>query len=520
MTQHQRMPAEKKRLNKAAYELRKYLGAEEQAELDQLLWSPVNERERYRSDPVAFVREVLKAEPTPYQRDILRSLAKKRRVCVRGPHGMGKTGIAAMCILWFIAVNDECKIPTTASAWRQLTDFLWPEIHKWALRAEWWRVGVQMRSERELLKQRLELGANRFAFALASVDEAKIEGAHSEAILYLFDEAKTIPPAIWDAAEGALSAGQAYALALSTPGDSSGRFYDIQTRKPGYEDWHVVHVTLEQAIAAGRINADWAEQRAKAWGPESTMYRRRVLGEFAEDSADTVIPLSLIEAANRRWLTLEKLYAEIAAEQGKEVAEQVVWGPLSELGVDPARFGHDETGYAFRYGKHIRKVFRTAREETMHTTGRAVGFVDTTAADVRVDVNGLGAGVFDRLREVIKERKAEGHEPSWTTTPINVSTGTKMRDKTGQLQFHRLRDWLWWNLREILESGEAALPPDEQLTADLVMPKWQINSSGKILVESKDDMRTRLGRSPDTGEAVMLAFAPEEAPYHFKIAFL
>lgn len=515
-------PTSQRDVRKMAFELRQFLTDAERVELDRLLLSPPRERARYKNDPVSFAKEVLKVELAPYQERVLEALAKYRRVCVCGPHGMGKTTTSSVAILWFISTRDECKIPTTASAWRQLIEFLWPEIHKWALRGEWWRIGEQIRPGKELLAQRLVLGANRFAFAIASNDEAKIEGVHSDSVLYLFDEAKTIPPAIWDAAEGAMSIGDAYALACSTPGESTGRFYDIMNKKPGFEDWHIVHIKMEEVIAAGRMSKDWAEARARAWGEQSVMYRRRVRGEFAEDSGDTLIMLSQVEAAQERWRDLQFQIATLVGSgvDAHEALEQVL-GPMTHLGVDPARLGNDKTGWAHRHGQTILKVHRTDKEDTMETAGRAFQHLQGNMAVAHIDVNGLGAGVYDRLRELWDEgklRTPKGKTPP--LVPINVSNGTRQTDRTRQHSFNRLRDFLWWNVRELLENNEIALPPDDEMARDLVSPSWTITSSGKILIESKDDIRKKLGRSPDVGDAVILAYSPDTPAYSLKIGFV
>src|SRR3972149_8315130 len=256
----------------------------------------------YRRDPVAFARDILGViEIRPYQEQALSALLEHRRVCMRGPHGIGKTALEAWAVLWALAVHEEIKAPTTASAWRQLTENLWPEIHKWSSRAKWDRIGLRVRPERELLKRRLQLGDNRFAFALASSDEAKIEGAHSAVVFYGFDEAKTIQAEIWDAAEGAFSTGEGYALAISTPGEPAGRFYDIQTDRRSYPHWHIIRVTETEARRVVPGFAQWADLMAVQWGEQSAVYQNRGAGEFAQSETETVIPLAWVEAAMDRW---------------------------------------------------------------------------------------------------------------------------------------------------------------------------------------------------------------------------
>jgi hypothetical protein len=98
---------------------------------------------------------------------------------------------------------------------------------------------------------------------------------------------------------------------------------------------------------------------------------------------------------------------------------------------------------------------------------------------------------------------------------FNASEGTKERDKSGEIGFVNKRAAAWWALRELLDpagDGEIALPPDDELTGDLTAPQWTVQSGGRILIESKDDIRKRLGRSTDAGDAVVMAFATPSRP--------
>lgn len=443
---------------------------------------------RYWNDLDGFARECIDWPAgkgvTPYQSDILAALPEKRRVSVRGPHGLGKTALAAITVLWFALTRDgrDWKIPTTASAWRQLTKFLWPEIHKWARRLKWQSIGRPAFDPRlELLTEQLKLSTGS-AFAMASDNPALIEGAHADFMLYLFDESKAIPPGTWDSAEGAFSTGETYWLAISTPGEPNGRFYEIQSRRPGYEDWWTRHVTLAETITAGRISQTWAEARLRQWGESSAVYQNRVLGEFASSEESGVIPLAWVERANDRW--------QAWVDAGRP-------GQLTALGVDVARSGEDKTVIAVRAGLVVTELRRTAKEDTMQTAGRVRGIFAAHKCRVRavIDVIGVGAGVVDRLRE-------EGYY----VVPFNASERTDRTDRSGELGFINKRSSGWWNLREMLEHEDVALPPDDLLTGDLTAPGWKVLSGGKIQVESKDDIRKRLGRSTDDGDAVVMAF--------------
>jgi hypothetical protein len=404
------------------------------------------------------------------------------------------SGIAAIAVHWFALTRDaagvDWKIPATAGSWHQLTQYLFPEIHKWAGRLRWDKVrdGRPFSRAHELQNLNLRL-AHGSAFAGASANAALIEGAHADSLLFLFDEGKAIPAATFDACEGALGGtGEAFALILSTPGAPSGRFYDICARKPGYEDWHPVHVTLERAIAAGRISEEWAEQRARQWGTESAIYQNRVLGEFYASDEDSVIPLAWAEAAVARWHAWD--------EAGRPEP-----GRPRTVGVDVARTGQDRTVLALRNGPVITELRRSVKEDTMQTTGRVKGILDADdSVTAVVDVIGIGAGVVDRLREQHARVLA-----------FNASRGSKAKDSTREFGFANRRSEAWWTMRQALDPSsdpDICFPDDEMLLGDLSAPQWKVTSSGRIAVETKEEIAKRLGRSTDDGDAVIQAFVP------------
>ena len=467
---------------------------------DVLMPAPPSNTQQYRDDPVGFVRDCIifppGRSPGDYQLDILAHIPTHRRVCARGPHGLGKTTLAAWVVWWFACTRDgeDWKLVTTASVWRQLQQYLWPEIHKWSRQVRWDVLGLTApREGRELLDLALKLRTGS-AFAVASDQPTAIEGAHADQILYIFDESKAISDATFDAIEGAFSAGEAYAVAISTPGEPLGRFYDIQRRSKGYEDWWVRAVTLDEAVAAGQVNAGWARDRANQWGEQSAVYINRVKGEFASSDEDGVIPLSWLEAANRRWLDRHP-----GCMSGGEIAH-VCEAPVrvDVHGVDVGGEGNDKTVIALRVGNEIRELRRFSKADPMVVVGHVVGVMDRFGGKAVVDTIGIGAGVGARLKELGFKMEA-----------FVAGAGTDKKDSSGEMGFVNKRAGMWWGLREMLspDSGdEVCLPPDDRLTGDLVAPKWKVTSGGRIQVEAKADIKKRLGRSTDDGDAVVMAF--------------
>lgn len=473
------------------------------------------------------------------------SLVVLGRIAIRAPHGVGKSATAALLVLWFALTRDDdpdadWKIPTTASAWRQLKNFLWPEIHKWTRRLRWnkmpWRP-KPFDTRTELMSLSLKLSSGE-AFAAASDTPWAIEGAHARHLLYVFDEAKAIPASLFDAAEGAFAAPsldrlppseksspllqnasptskllppsekssplnsdasslgddgwrpepETLAFCISTPGEPSGRFYDIHAHKKGYEDWHPRHIKLEEAIAAGRISREWAEQRKLQWGEVSSVYQNRVLGEFASEGENSTIPLGWVELANERWLERED--------------EARRPGPLTAIGLDVARGGTAQTVYALLAGDLVKELRKHSGEDTMQTTGRLIGLHEAYGGALVVDVNGIGASVVDRGRELRAPIIA------FVAAGKPEHAGVEIRDRSGELGFVNIRAAAWWNLREMLDpafGATLALPPDDELIGELVAPRWKIASGGKILIESKEEIYERLNRSTDSADAVVQA---------------
>lgn len=447
-------------------------------------------QQRYWDDPAGWVRDCLEWKKgegaAEYQNEIMNALPKEKRVSARGPHGIGKSSMAAWIVLWYADTRDgkDWKVATTASAWRQLTKYLWPEVHKWVRRIKWDVLGRRPYQQgKDLLDLSLKLTSGE-AFAVASDNSDLIEGAHADHLLYLFDESKSIPSDTWDSAEGAFSTGNCFFFSISTPGEPSGRFFDIQSRKAGYKDWWVRHVTKDEAIAAKRISKDWADARCKQWGENSAVYQNRVEGNFASSEEDGVIPLTWVERAIERWHIID---------------DEKAWGKLTKLAVDVGR-GGDPTVIARAHSMFIKEFEETNDRSIMPVVGRLKGIADAhkSLSAIVIDVIGLGAGVVDRLREM---KSVAGK-----VVAFNAAGATHAKDKTRELAFVNNRAWAWWSVRELLQDDIIALPPNDEMIGELTAPKYQMMSGGRIQIEAKEDVIKRLGRSTNYADTVIQIF--------------
>jgi len=432
---------------------------------------------------------------TPYQAEALTDLPNCKRLAIRGPHGLGKTALGAWVVLGFALTRDvdvDWKVITTASAWRQLKHYLWPEIHKWAKLLNWEKIGRPPFSRtRELLTLHLTLSTGS-AFAVASDDHTTVEGAHATDLAYLFDEAKTIPDPTWDASEGAFAApdaGDIWALAISTPGISFGRFFDIHSRKPGYEDWKARHVKIEEAIAAGRVSTAWVEQRKKQWGAKTDLFKARVLGEFMSGSAEGIIPLAWVEAANERW---------------EDWRDAGFPGTVTAVGVDVGGglATGDKTTIAIIVDNvkvlSLKRYDRAADPDValMEVVGLVAGIIRNRGGVAYIDSTGIGLGVLHRLIEM--------GIPAYG---FIAAKKTDLRDRTGDMGFANWRMAAWWITGEMLDPTSeinACIPSDDELTGELVsFGVKRYTSDSKMVGESKEDLIKRLKRSTDSADAVV-----------------
>jgi hypothetical protein len=213
---------------------------------------------------------------------------------------------------------------------------------------------------------------------------------------------------------------------------------------------------------------------------------------FVSSSFDSFIPATLVLKARR--------------------LKSEPYGQLI-IGVDPAGKGADRTSIAWRQGRCITKVESRKGLDTMEVTGWVAKIIsEQKPALVNIDVGGLGVGVFDRLIEQGHSRHVV-RAVNFGGKPIELPPLGEDAKPAGGPANRRAE--MWGNLKKALESEAGlSLPDSDSLQADMVGPGYKFNSSGQLLLESKEDMRRRGVPSPDEADAVALCFSePDGAPF-------
>ncbi len=449
----------------------------------------------YRSNPVLFHQEVLQFEPDEWQRAALMDLANHSKVSVRSGQGVGKTGIEAGSLLWFLTCFPFPRVVATAPTRQQLHDVLWSEVAKWQNKSpllqeilKWTKTYIYMRGYEK----------RWFAVARTATKPENMQGFHEDNMFFIVDEASGVADPIMEAILGTLSGENNKLLMCGNPTRNSGIFYDSHTQDRSIYRCHKV-----SSLDSPRTNKENIDALIKKYGVESNVVRVRVLGEFPLQEDDVFIPISIIEAATMR-------------EPDKEVS-------FIRLGVDVARFGDDETIIAENVANNITLPIMRKGQDLMRTVGDIVKhyryltekYPDYSGPiEVNIDDTGLGGGVTDRLSEVKKEENLN----RLIINPVNFSAAVP--DKKAAKEYNDITTYAWGRLREMLRENDIVLANDNELVGQLSSRKYTITSSGKLAVEPKKEMKKRGLSSPDRADAVALScyYVPRHIPIGGAIA--
>lgn len=444
-------------------------------------------QQRFRDDPAFFHREVLGYEPWEKQLEISRSIRDHRNTAIRSNNGSGKTYHMAREALRFLyAYGPDAVVINTAPTWTQIENQFWRNLREAYQKARYPLGG-------NLLKTKLDIDETWFALGIAN-DEHNMEGFqgwHAKAMLVIFDEASGISPKIYEAALGAMAGGHTVRFVLiGNPTQNSGPFYDA-FKDPTFNKIHISafdtpNVQAKAQVVPGLVTWDFVEEVRAKYGEDSDIYRVRVLGEFPQRASDTLISIDLIEKA-------------FGAD--RELIDQ----EDECIGLDPARFGDDDSAFVYRRGNTAKVLEVVNGIDTMELAGKAARYLrEHQNASLYIDVIGLGAGIFDRLRE----------QPSVADRVFGVNSAGKPRDEQDYLN---IRVESWANVRDWLR--DAVLEKHEGFY-ELAQPKYKIKSTGKLQLESKEDMKKRGVPSPNVGDALALTLSRPTEGENLGIVYL
>lgn len=435
----------------------------------------------YQKNPVLFAKEVCSYNPDEWQRNVLMDIAGYTKVSVRSGHGVGKTSVEAIVLLWFLSCFRFPKVIATAPTRQQLNDILWSEVEKWRSKSPllqelltWTKTYVYMKGYEK----------RWFAVAKTASEPENMQGFHEENMLIIVDEASGVEDDIMEAILATLSGKNNKLLMCANPTRTTGTFYDSHNRDRGMYKCHRV-----SSLDSTRTNKENIAAFIKKYGEHSNVVKVRVYGDFPAQEDDVFLPLPLIEQTVVNEIDTEKIYK-------------------ITMGVDVARYGDDETIIATNVGGIIDIPVVRHGQSLMTTVGDIVMQYKRLINEypnykgvitVNIDDTGLGGGVTDRLEEVKIEERLRRLE----IVPVNF--GSKPPQDGSEDRYQDISTYMWATLKTLMENKEVSIANDEELVAQLSVRKYSITSTGKIMLESKKAMKDRGIKSPDRGDAVVLS---------------
>lgn len=474
-----------------------------------LVWATI--LRRWRADPVVFAWEALGIWCWSRQRVMLRTMARNRNVAIRSGQKVSKTLTVVVCALWWLFTKPAGKVFVTSADYRNIKTVFWSEL-KDVLRRSRVHLGGHCADDPQT---GYVLPDGRFIKGFTT-DKIEGWGGYSgPQMLFIIDEASAINQQIFEAIDGNRAGGGTLVM-IGNPTHNVGPFFDAFHTAREHWALHALASTDSPACTGelvtlrkpdgkwirtskipGMAGPEHVAERLRRYGLHHPFYTVRVQGDFVSNADNAIVPLGLVEAAQARYRDRSDAYLH-----GE--------GRLT-FGIDPARYGSDDTVMAMRRGRRVCKLWRAHHADTLQIVGTLreaiASYVrkdDTEIPLVNVDcTGGYGAGVVDMAKTLVGP---DGHQLC-EVCECNSSECADDEDT-----YVNLRTQLLFAVRTWLESGPCALPwapstqeDDDMLAADLVATTYTFDARGRRKAQPKDEVKSMLGRSPDRGDAVALS---------------
>ena len=395
------------------------------------------------------------------------------QIAVASGHGIGKSTCMGMISNWAMSCWDDAKIVTTANTDGQLRTKTAPEIGKWfrmSITSHWFDVQTTSIQSRD--PTRSESWRQDFIPWSENNTEA-FAGLHNKGriIVVLFDEASKIADKVWEVAMGALTDEGTVIIFIvfGNPTRNSGMFRECFRR---YRHRWITRQIDSRTVPG--TNKQFLQRLVDDHGEDSDIVKVRVRGQFPSQSAMQFI--SATDADHARSVHLRP--------------EQYSFAPVI-IGIDPAWTGDDSLEIVLRQGLYSKSLATLPRNDNDVQVANLIARLETEhqADAVFVDA-GYGTGIVSAGQVMGRNWRL-----IWFSgKPISPGYVNKRAE-------------MWGTMKQWLKAGGAIDPADDELYQDLIGPETVPRLDGKILLESKEDMKERGLPSPNKGDALALTFA-------------
>lgn len=490
---------------------------------------------KWAEDWNRFARDALGARLDKEQQDILSSVQHNHMTAVASGTARGKDFVAACASLCFMYLTprfdskgnliENTKVAMTAPTGRQVSNIMTPEIRRLLRNG---RKRFPFICPGRLVADDIRTNYEEWFLTGFKADDNATEawsGFHAVNTMFVVTEATGLAEKTFDAIEGNLQ-GNSRMLIVFNPNIPTGyaaramksdRFHRFRLNSLNAEN-----VVKKKVVIPGQVDYDWVVDKVKAWATPikksdfndgegdfefemdgvkkvyrpRDLFRVKVLGMFPKVGEDQLIPYEWIELANRRW-----------EEHGPEVS---IMRDVqnNRLGVDVAGMGRDESVLCHRYGNFVKKFEAhqsAGQADHMHVAGMTSQALQKRGSKAFIDTIGEGAGVYSRLVE-------QGFTNVFSCKFSESAAG--LSDITDVYTFANMRAYLYWAVRDWLNPEnkmDAMIPPNDKFLEEATEIKWKFQSNGSIIIEPKEDIVKRIGRSTDYFDPLANTFYPNDA---------
>lgn len=478
---------------------------------------------RWQNDWNLFAKEALGANLDKEQQAILRSVQHNKMTAVASGTARGKDYVSACAALCFMYLTPRfgksgdlvknTKIAMTAPTGRQVKDIMIPEVARLFRRAKF--------LPGRLLSNGIRTNYDEWYLTGFKSSEDNTEawsGFHAVNTMFIVTEASGISENTFNAIEGNLQGNSRLLIVFNpnvTTGYAAKAMKSARFNKFRLSSLNAENVVSKRNIIPGQVDYEWVKDKVENWAqqirPEefdegqgdflwegkmyrpNDLFRVKVLGMFPKAAEDMLIPYEWIELANQRWLKLKE--------------DGFVSKKHPRVGVDVAGMGRDNSIIIPRYGSWVPEILSHqsgGQADHMKVVGMTVPYLKDPKAKAFIDTIGEGAGCYSRLQELDYQN---AYSCKFSESARNL------HDVTGVYSFANMRAYLFWAVRDWLNPKNgfnAALPPDDALATEATEIHWSFQSNGNIVIESKDEIKKRLKRSPDKFDALANTFYPRD----------
>ena len=434
--------------------------------------TPKKQAEIISSSFINFIRFGLGAYPIDYlQAEFVLSVddalagKKPKRIAVRSGHGVGKSTLLSWLIMYLGLTTKDCKIITTAPVSSQLTEQIIPEIKKWKANMYPTYKNLFIVNTQQIKFNNSNLGIFRTA---RKENTEAMAGVHASFVLVAIDEASGVNSQIFEVLDGATSNNSLYVM-TGNPTRKVGKFYDAFHKDNKL--YQTIHMDSEKSK---NVKKEWIADMKKKYGEDSDVYRVRVLGDFPRLDVQGLFEEEVIDNAMSRT---------------NEPDNAVT------MAVDPARFGDDKTTIWLKRGTKAILKETIKGKDTMAIANIVQGiFTKENAGYVVIDTIGIGAGVYDRLKQM----------------NVNVIDGNSAKASVDPNHYANKRAEMYDRLAEWLTYGD--IPEDDDLKEELLSTTYFFTNTGKMQIVAKDTIKEDIHRSPDKADGLALLFYTDDLP--------